>query len=136
LTPWQGGVGFIINNTEICESFKCCYFYVFTKILIVSLRWVFFSLKFSHLLFVCLFGFLGLFGWGFFCLLFLFIYLFILPFRFYYPSRLTLQLFHIPYLLPIPLSPRESPYPPPPPNQTSPLPGVSSLSRVRCIFSD
>jgi hypothetical protein len=48
------------------------------------------------------------------------------------PSLSTLQQFLIPFLLSC--FQEDVHIPPPPPYQTSPLPGASSLSRVRCIF--
>lgn len=54
------------------------------------------------------------------------------------PFWSTLWLSHLPFLLPHPTSPclqEDVPTPPPLFYQTSPLPGASSLLRVRCIFS-
>ena len=63
-----------------------------------------------------------------------FVYLFYTPY-FIPPTTLSaLLLFHIPYLLPIPLSPCG--YPHPPPYLTSKLSRVSSLLSVRCINSE
>jgi hypothetical protein len=53
-----------------------------------------------------------------------------------FPSRFTFQLFHIPYFLPVPLSPRGCPCPCTPMHQIAKLPGASSPLRVRCFFSD
>jgi hypothetical protein len=52
---------------------------------------------------------------------------------FYLPSPSTLQLLHIPYLLPTHLFPRGCPHPSP--HLTSKLPLASSFLKVRCIIS-
>jgi len=64
----------------------------------------------------------------------LFVCLFVFKLQILFLFQSTLQLFHIPYILPAPpFSTRMSLSHPP--HQISKLPGASSLLRVRCIFS-
>ena len=71
---------------------------------------------------------------AFFVILFnFFFFFFFFTIQILYPFRSTLWLFHIPFFLPY--YHEGVPRPQPLHHQTSPLPGTSSLMRVKCIFS-
>jgi hypothetical protein len=88
-----------------------------------------FNLLFMYLsLFIYLYLFISLY---------LFVCLFVcFTLQILFPSQSTLQLFQMPYLLPITCLHKDVSTPQFPSNQNSKFPGASNILRVRCIFSD